>query len=144
MSEQMYTHQQCLPESVIPVSNTQKTLPCSLDGSIPAADGLKLGLQILLSVLVLAASPFNLSYAETVARNTIELQSTFKGNQEQPKVMYIVPWKKIKAPAAAYQPLDSLIGANFEYLDRDEFRRGIAYRSSIASEKPRNPDQPSK
>ena len=66
--------------------------------------------------------------AEQLASNTIELQSTFKGNQEQPKVMYIVPWKKIKAPAASYQPLDSLIGANFRYLDRDEFRRGIAYR----------------
>lgn len=70
--------------------------------------------------------------AETVARNTIELQSTFKGNQEQPKVMYIVPWKKIKAPAAAYQPLDSLIGANFEFIDREEFRRGVAYRSNIS------------
>lgn len=143
MIERMITHQQCLAGSVFSVSNTQKTLPCSLDGSIPAAHGLKQKIQILLSVLVLAAIPFNLSYAETVARNTIELQSTFKGNQEQPKVMYIVPWKKIKAPAAAYQPLDSLIGANFEYLDRDEFRRGIAYRSGIASENPRNPGQPS-
>jgi len=68
---------------------------------------------------------------EQVAGNTIQLRSTFQGNQEQPKVMYIVPWKKIKAPAAAYQPLDSLIGANFEYLDRDEFRRGVAYRLGV-------------
>ncbi len=69
--------------------------------------------------------------AEPVAKNTLELQSTFKGNQEQPNVTYIVPWKKIQAPPAAYQPLDSLIGSNFEFIDRDEFRRGVSYRTAI-------------
>ena len=79
--------------------------------------------------------------AEEVARNTLELQSTFQGNQEQPKVMYIVPWQKIQAPAAAYRPLDSLIGANFRYIDRDEFRRGVAYRSAIEELKPKYEEQ---
>ena len=65
-------------------------------------------------------------------KNTIDLESTFKGNQEQPKVLYIVPWQKINAPEAYYQPLESLIDENFELLDRDEFKRELKFKRQLS------------
>lgn len=59
--------------------------------------------------------------------NTLELESTFKGNQEQPRVLYIVPWQKIAAPDAFYRPLQSLVEESFELVDRDEFKRELSF-----------------
>ena len=73
--------------------------------------------------------------AQVTAQNhTIELESTFKGNQEQPKVLYIVPWQKISAPESYYQPLESLIDENFELLDRDEFKRELKFKRQLSRE----------
>ena len=63
--------------------------------------------------------------------NTLELKSTFKGNQEQPKVMYIVPWQAIEAPPASYRPVSSLIAENFQLLDREEFQRNVHFSGRI-------------
>ena len=83
-----------------------------------------------LSLLFIIGLTFNVSSA--LAQNkTIELESTFKGNQEQPKVLYIVPWQKIAAPEAFYQPLESLVDESFELLDRDEFRRVIKFKRQL-------------
>lgn len=78
---------------------------------------LMLGLALCTSVVV----------AQT---NTLELEAKFKGNQEQPKVLYIVPWRKIEGPAPAYRPLQSLVEQNYALIDRDEFRRGLRYRDA--------------
>ena len=63
--------------------------------------------------------------------NTLELKSIFKGNQEQPKVMYIVPWQAIEAPPASYRPVSSLIAENFQLLDREEFQRNVHFSGRI-------------
>lgn len=85
---------------------------------------LRLPLKTLVLSLVLSQN--------AIAQNqTIDLESTFKGNQEQPKVLYIVPWQKIDAPEAYYQPLESLINENFELLDRDEFRREVRFYDQL-------------
>lgn len=78
---------------------------------------------------ILLAGANNSAFGQT---QSIELESTFKGNQEQPKVLYIVPWQKIDAPDAYYQPLESLINESFELIDRDEFRREIRFRKQLA------------
>ena len=65
---------------------------------------------------------------------TINLKSTIKGNQEQPSVIYIVPWKTLAAPPAAYQPLKSTLQANYQLIDRDEFRRELRSRRAIATQ----------
>ena len=84
----------------------------------------------VLSLFFIIGLIFNVSSA--LAQNkTIELESTFKGNQEQPKVLYIVPWQKVAAPEAFYQPLESLVDASFELLDRDEFRRVIKFKRQL-------------
>ncbi|MFB1001681.1 MAG: hypothetical protein QMC22_03980 [Pseudomonadales bacterium] len=84
----------------------------------------------VLSLFFIVGLIFNVSSA--LAQNkTIELESTFKGNQEQPKVLYIVPWQKVAAPEAFYQPLESLVDESFELLDRDEFRRVIKFKRQL-------------
>ncbi|MBT8148557.1 MAG: hypothetical protein HKO71_08720 [Pseudomonadales bacterium] len=65
------------------------------------------------------------------ASATLELRSTFKGNQEQPKVMYIVPWQAIEAPPASYRPVSSLIAENFQLVDREEFQRNVHFSDRI-------------
>ena len=61
----------------------------------------------------------------------VELQSTVKGNQEQPKVLYIVPWQPPQPGKVSYRPLQSLIGEVFEPVDREEFVRQIEYQQRL-------------
>ena len=62
----------------------------------------------------------------------ITLRSTVVGNQEQPKVLYIVPWQQPGGPDDLYRPLQSLVSDVFEPLDREEFRRELRYRQMMA------------
>jgi hypothetical protein len=57
--------------------------------------------------------------------NTLQLRETIKGNQEQPTVLYIVPWRAVDAPPASYKPLANLVKENYRLIDRDEFRRTL-------------------
>ena len=84
-------------------------------------------------IFVFQALVLSLVFSQNaIAQNqSIDLESTFKGNQEQPKVLYIVPWQKIDAPEAYCQPLESLINENFELLDRDEFRREVRFYDQL-------------
>lgn len=68
------------------------------------------------------------SYAE---KPVLELESTIKGNQEQPKVLYIVPWQAQQPPELAYRPLQTMVNESFELIDRDEFRREIEFRRQL-------------
>ena len=73
------------------------------------------------------------SYAE---KQVLELESTIKGNQEQPKVLYIVPWQPQQAPELAYRPLQTMINESFDLIDRDEFRREIKFRRQLNEQQP--------
>ena len=54
------------------------------------------------------------------------------GNRELPKVMSIVPWKAAEPPGGPDRPMGSLIDELLAPLDRDEFRREIAYYADLA------------
>lgn len=65
----------------------------------------------------------------TVAQEAVVvLRSTVTGNQEQPKVLTIVPWQRSDGPNLLYQPVESLVGEVFAPIDREEFLREIQYR----------------
>ena len=77
------------------------------------------------TVLLLVAAP-------AVAQEAvIELRSTVVGNQEQPKVLYIIPWQQAERPELIYQPLQSLVDGVFEDIDREEFLRELEYREKV-------------
>lgn len=62
------------------------------------------------------------------AEDRLDLQGTaIIGNQELPKVLYIVPWKKASLPDLGAPPLQSLISDALAPLERDEFRRQVRY-----------------
>lgn len=74
------------------------------------------GLILLMSVT---------SYA---ADGVITLRSTVKGNQEQPKVMYVLPWQAADRIEMKYRPDTQWLGEVFAPVDRDEFIRELNYR----------------
>lgn len=72
-----------------------------------------------------------LAISAAAQQAVVNLQSTVKGNQEQPKVLYIVPWQPPEAGQFDYQPLQSLVGEVFEPVDREEFVREIQYQALL-------------
>jgi hypothetical protein len=85
-------------------------------------------MQKILAVMVLLL----LSCATALAQEArVVLRSTVTGNQEQPKVLYIVPWQQADMPELIYRPMQSLVEGVYEQLDRDEFLRELDYREKI-------------
>ena len=83
----------------------------------------------LLTSLVL----LSLATLATAQEARVVLRSTVTGNQEQPKVLYLVPWQQAETPDLIYQPLQSVVEGVFETVDRDEFLRELSYQQKINS-----------
>ncbi len=62
---------------------------------------------------------------------TISLQTTITGNQEQPKVLYILPWQSPQMADVDFEPLDSQQKAVFNHVERDELRRELETADAI-------------
>lgn len=61
----------------------------------------------------------------------VNLESTVTGNQEQPKVMYIMPWQAPDGPDSLYQDFDSQMGSLFDPVERDSFVREMNMNKRI-------------
>lgn len=62
----------------------------------------------------------------------LELGTTsITGNQELPKVMYVVPWKKADLGDLSGKPARSLIDEILAPVDRDVFRREVGYFETL-------------
>ncbi|MFO7604666.1 MAG: hypothetical protein R6X06_12775 [Gammaproteobacteria bacterium] len=82
---------------------------------------------IVVSLILLSPSCF--------AEDRLEMQGTaIIGNQELPKVLYIVPWKKASLPDLGAPPLQSLIADALSPLERDEFRRQVQYYYQVSEQ----------
>lgn len=78
--------------------------------------------QLTLSLMLLSTMAF------IQAETRIEMQgTTVIGNQELPKILYIVPWKKSGLPDMRRPPIAQLVQEVLAPLDREEFRREIYY-----------------
>jgi hypothetical protein len=55
----------------------------------------------------------------------IQLEETIRGNQEQPKVLTIVPWQSPKTKQALPSPIVERINKTFVPLQREELKRQI-------------------
>lgn len=73
------------------------------------------------------------SAAASAQEARVVLRSTVTGNQEQPKVLYIVPWQQAETPELDYQPLQSLVSDVFAQKERAEFLRELHYRELIST-----------
>lgn len=56
---------------------------------------------------------------------TINLQTTITGNQEQPRVLYILPWQSPQTASVDFEPLNSQQKAVFGHVEREELRREL-------------------
>ena len=58
----------------------------------------------------------------------LDLESTsVTGNQELPKVLYIVPWKESGIGNLSGKPVNSLLDEALAPLDREVFQRQVSY-----------------
>jgi hypothetical protein len=80
------------------------------------------------------------------ATDRLELgTATVTGDREQPKVMYIVPWKKSDIGDLAGKPMNSLVDEILAPVDRDVFKREVVYYKAVQADKSQNgaPSHPS-
>jgi hypothetical protein len=64
--------------------------------------------------------------------------ATVTGDREQPKVMYIVPWKKPDIGDVSGKPMNSLLDEALAPVDRDEFKREVAYFDAVRADSTQN------
>ena len=60
-----------------------------------------------------------------VQEATINLQTTVTGNQEQPRVLYILPWQSPAAEDVDFESLENQQKAVFSHVEREELRREL-------------------
>jgi hypothetical protein len=68
--------------------------------------------------------------------------ATVTGDQEQPKVMYIVPWKKSDIGDLSGKPMNSLLDEALSPIDRDEFKRQVVYYHAVKADAAQNGAKP--
>jgi len=67
----------------------------------------------------------NTSNKKMIRDATISLQTTVTGNQEQPRVMYILPWQSPLSPDLDIEMLNNQQDAVFGHVEREELQRGL-------------------
>lgn len=65
------------------------------------------------------------SAQKMVREANINLRTTVTGNQEQPRVMYILPWQSPTSPDLEMEMLSSQQDAVFGHVERDELMRDL-------------------
>ncbi len=71
----------------------------------------------------------------SVVMDRMELGRTeITGNQELPKVLYIVPWKKADPGDLMGRPVNTLLDEILAPLDREEFVRQVGYYGDLYSD----------
>ena len=86
--------------------------------------------QYIIAILLCAGM-----LASGQAEERLEMEGTaIIGNQELPKVLYIVPWKQSELPDLSEPPLQSLIDDALAPIDREEFRREVLYHDALANQ----------
>jgi hypothetical protein len=86
-----------------------------------------------------AATPTKQGVAgqHAAATDHVDLDTTtVTGNQELPRVMYIVPWKKSDIGDLAGKPPGSLLDEVLAPVDRDVFRREVRYYDAVKAQSP--------
>jgi len=76
---------------------------------------------------------------KTASADHLELgTATVTGDREQPKVMYIVPWKRSDIGDLSGKPMNSLLDEALAPVDRDEFKREVMYYQAVRSDASQN------
>lgn len=60
--------------------------------------------------------------------------ATVTGDREQPKVMYVVPWKRSDIGDLTGKPMNSLVDEILAPVDRDVFKREVVYYNAVQAD----------
>ncbi len=83
---------------------------------------------LIVTLLLCLSSASSSSYAE----DRLKMDGTaIIGNQELPKILYIVPWKNSEVPDMNQPPLESLIDEALQPIDREVFQRQVNYYQAL-------------
>lgn len=69
-----------------------------------------------------------LSALSSAEEALVVLESTVVGNQEQPKVLYLLPWQSAAMPEQLFQPFETLVGNLYQPIEREQFLRELRFR----------------
>jgi hypothetical protein len=73
------------------------------------------------------------------AADRLELgTATVTGDREQPKVLYIVPWKRSDIGDLTGKPINSLVDEILAPVDRDVFKREVVYYKAVQADPSQN------
>ena len=64
----------------------------------------------------------------------VSISETVRGNEEQPKVLTIVPWQSPSGPEYLYRPLNSRLEQVFKPVERAELRRQLYFISTAGEQ----------
>ncbi|MEP6549476.1 MAG: hypothetical protein ABJD53_18600 [Gammaproteobacteria bacterium] len=86
-----------------------------------------------------AAAPAATAAKTPAKTDRLELgTATVTGDREQPKVMYIVPWKRSDIGDLAGKPMNSLVDEILSPVDRDVFKREVVYYRAVQADASQN------
>lgn len=66
-----------------------------------------------------------LAGANSASAQEVTLGTTVTGNQEQPKVLYIIPWQNAERSETLQGNMDSALSDVFKLVDHNELQREI-------------------
>jgi len=82
-------------------------------------------------LIIFSSLLFSATVAIAQDSEVVNLGSTITGNQEQPKVLYIVPWKQTKDNTILSQGLESRLSDVFDHVERSEHQREVQYFETL-------------
>jgi hypothetical protein len=86
--------------------------------------------KVLLIMPLLVA--FLTQQARAQGENRVVLSDTVTGNQEQPKVLYVVPWRAAEDTAILKQPLSTSVQNDiFAHMERTEHLRELSHLQQL-------------
>ena len=65
-------------------------------------------------------------------KEVISIETTVTGNQEQPKVLYIVPWKEATDTTILSLPVTTKLDDVFDHVERVEHQRHVRFVESLS------------
>lgn len=87
--------------------------------------------RALASVVCAVVVSLLLATAAHAQDDTVNLSTTIRGNQEQPKVLYIVPWKAVDDSELENQTIQSQLDIVFGHVERVELQRELTYLKNL-------------
>lgn len=84
-----------------------------------------------LTILVALIIANLISVPALTQENSDTLTSTIVGNREQPKVLYIVPWKAAYDSEIEEQSIQSQLDIVFGHIERIELQRELKFKEQI-------------